>query len=53
MSNNLFNNVNTIIGDSGANTLPFSGYMDDIRITAGVARYTTTFTPPTSSLPTQ
>lgn len=39
-----------LIGGQSGNYF-FSGYMDDIRITKGYARYTTNFTPPGSPFP--
>lgn len=36
---------------AGDNSHPFRGWLDDYRITKGVARYTAGFTPPTAAFP--
>ena len=46
----------TVIGGgrysaTSAVTAYYTGYIDDLRITKGYARYTGTFTPPTAQLP--
>jgi hypothetical protein len=40
-----------IIGDVGSAASPFNGYMDEFRITKGVARYTANFTVPDKAFP--
>jgi hypothetical protein len=44
--------VNTFIGYQPRDGAYVNGWIDDLRITAGNARYTSNFTPPTTLLPT-
>jgi len=45
-------NSGTFIGRwGGATAFEWPGFIDDLRITKGIARYTTTFTPPTAAFP--
>ena len=47
-----FNQTVAQIGyDSTVASSEYTGFIDDLRITKGVARYTTTFTPPTKAFP--
>lgn len=45
----LFRNL-LVIGTSRTTANDFDGYVDDFRLTTGVARYTSAFTPPTAQL---
>jgi Concanavalin A-like lectin/glucanases superfamily len=46
-----FSVIGNFTSDNSTYSYPFSGYIDEVRITKGVGRYTTTFVPPSSAFP--
>jgi hypothetical protein len=50
----LYNATNPItVGATSAGTQAFTGFIDDLRITKGIARYTANFVPPVARFPNQ
>ena len=52
-STNFNESLTLYIGAETGNSLYLNGYIDDLRITKGYARYTSNFTAPTSALLTK
>ena len=42
-----------VVGGYYSTSFLMTGYVEDFRVTKGIARYTTTFTPPTAAFPTR
>lgn len=47
----LNNPLRPVIGSNGPIGAYWNGYIDDLRVTKGIARYTANFTPPTAAFP--